>query len=499
MLALYRCGRQADALAAFQAARGRFVEELGIEPARAVARAARGRPDARPPGSRPRSTARRASRGQRRASLGRPRVAGAAQPDDRSRARRRRGRRAAAGRVGAAAHPHRARRGRQDTARRWRPRARSRRTSPTARASSRSPRCTDPRTFPRRSSRRSGSSCSRASRPTRPPSASWPPSTCCWSPTTSSSCWRPRRSSAGLLEACPALTVLATSREPLALQAEERYPVSPLALPEPGTPEDPEALAGATPSRCSASAREPTIPASTSATATPTRSRRSADASTGCRWRSSSRPPAAGCCRRPRSPSASTTALGAPGAGARDAPARQQTLRATIDWSHELLSDDEKRCFARFAVFAGGATVEAAETITGGGLDTLDGLVAKSLLVRRRHAFAPTRLGMLETIRAYAGERFAAARRRRGRARGPLPLLPRARPAPRNRTRAVGRRRPGAPRPAGRRDRQPPRRARLGDRAGRAPSARSRWRRRSAATGSCETATPTPWTGSTRP
>ena len=103
------------------------------------------------------------------------------------------------------------------------------------------------------------------------------------------------------------------------------------------------------------------------------------------------------------------TALGAPGAGARDAPARQQTLRATIDWSHELLSDAEKRCFARFAVFAGGATVEAAETITAGGLDTLDGLVTKSLLVRRRHALAPTRLGMLETIRAYAAERFASA------------------------------------------------------------------------------------------
>ena len=60
-------------------------------------------------------------------------------------------------------------------------------------------------------------------------------------------------------------------------------------------------------------------------------------------------------------------------------------------------------------MFAGGATVEAAETITAGGLDTLDGLVTKSLLARRRHAHAPTRLGMLETIRAYAGERFAAA------------------------------------------------------------------------------------------
>ena len=52
---------------------------------------------------------------------------------------------------------------------------------------------------------------------------------------------------------------------------------------------------------------------------------------------------------------------------------------------------------------------EAAETITGADLDTLDGLVAKSLLVRRQHARTPTRLGMLETIRAYATERFAAA------------------------------------------------------------------------------------------
>ena len=103
------------------------------------------------------------------------------------------------------------------------------------------------------------------------------------------------------------------------------------------------------------------------------------------------------------------TALGAPGAGMRDAPARQQTLGATINWSHELLGDAEKQCFARFAVFAGGATIEAAETITAGGLETLDGLVTKSLLRRRRHALAPTRLGMLETIRAYARERFASA------------------------------------------------------------------------------------------
>jgi hypothetical protein len=59
------------------------------------------------------------------------------------------------------------------------------------------------------------------------------------------------------------------------------------------------------------------------------------------------------------------------------------------------------------AVFAGGATVEAAQSITGADLDTLDGLVAKNMLVRR-HAHPVSRLGMLETIRAYAAERFAA-------------------------------------------------------------------------------------------
>ena len=89
-------------------------------------------------------------------------------------------------------------------------------------------------------------------------------------------------------------------------------------------------------------------------------------------------------------------------------PARQRTLRATIDWSHDLLDDDEKACFARFGVFAGGATVEAAEAVTGADLDTLDRLVAKSLLVRRARPDQPTRLLMLETVRAYAAERFAA-------------------------------------------------------------------------------------------
>ncbi|MDX6487846.1 MAG: hypothetical protein QOK13_461, partial [Gaiellaceae bacterium] len=88
--------------------------------------------------------------------------------------------------------------------------------------------------------------------------------------------------------------------------------------------------------------------------------------------------------------------------GGRDTEARQQTLRATIEWSHDLLGEEERRLFARLAVFAGGCTLEAAEAICGAGLDTLQSLVDKSL-VRIRDA---GRFWMLETIREFALERL---------------------------------------------------------------------------------------------
>jgi predicted ATPase/DNA-binding SARP family transcriptional activator len=214
---------------------------------------------------------------------------------------------------------------------------------------------------------------------------------------------------ARLLEACPSLTVLATSREPLALQAEERYPVAPLALPQPGPPDDPLALADteAIALFCErARAHDPDFELNdANATAVAEICRRVEGLPLAIELAAAR----CGLLSPTEIAERLDTALGAAGAGTRDAPARQQTLRATIDWSHELLSDDEQQCFARFAVFAGGATVEAAETITGAGLGTLDGLVAKSLLTRRPLALAPTRLGMLETIRAYARERFAGA------------------------------------------------------------------------------------------
>jgi len=87
--------------------------------------------------------------------------------------------------------------------------------------------------------------------------------------------------------------------------------------------------------------------------------------------------------------------------GGRDADPRQQTLRATVEWSHELLSADEQRLFAQLAVFAGGCTLEAAESVVAADLDALQSLVARSLL---RHTGG--RFWMLETIREFAIERI---------------------------------------------------------------------------------------------
>ena len=93
--------------------------------------------------------------------------------------------------------------------------------------------------------------------------------------------------------------------------------------------------------------------------------------------------------------------------GERDADPRQQTLRATIEWSHDLLSEDEKRLFRRLAVFAGGCTYEAAEEVAGADPDTLQSLLDKSLVRKRPSPIGP-RYWMLETIREYAADQLEA-------------------------------------------------------------------------------------------
>jgi predicted ATPase/class 3 adenylate cyclase len=98
--------------------------------------------------------------------------------------------------------------------------------------------------------------------------------------------------------------------------------------------------------------------------------------------------------------------------GRRRAVQRHQTLRAAIDWSYDLLSEDERRLLARLAVFAGGCTRQAAEVVCGGDplapeklFKLLAALVAKSLVVAQRDA-PETRYRMSETIREYAEEKL---------------------------------------------------------------------------------------------
>jgi predicted ATPase len=95
--------------------------------------------------------------------------------------------------------------------------------------------------------------------------------------------------------------------------------------------------------------------------------------------------------------------------GARDLPARQQTLRQAIDWSYDLLSEAEQRLFRRLSVFLGGCSLEAVESVCDTkqdlGVDVLDGmasLVDKSLVRQTEQADGETRFMMLETIREYA-------------------------------------------------------------------------------------------------
>ena len=90
----------------------------------------------------------------------------------------------------------------------------------------------------------------------------------------------------------------------------------------------------------------------------------------------------------------------------RDADPRHATLRATIAWSHDLLSPDERSLFASFAIFRGGCTLDAAEEVCGADLDTLASLIDKSLVRRRAEASGSDRYWMLETIREFAAARL---------------------------------------------------------------------------------------------
>ncbi len=210
---------------------------------------------------------------------------------------------------------------------------------------------------------------------------------------------------AALLARCPGLVVLATSRAALRVRAEVERPLDPLPLPTGPAP----AAVAVSPAaqvfldRARAAGRPVTL---TEATA--------ADVAAICR-RLDGLPLAlelAAAHARFLAPDALLarldTAIASP--GARDLPARQRTVRATLDWSHDLLTDAEQALLRRLSVFRGGFSLESAQEVAGADGDVLAalaGLVEQSLVVPVPGPGARYRL--LEPVRQYAAARLAEA------------------------------------------------------------------------------------------
>ncbi len=213
-----------------------------------------------------------------------------------------------------------------------------------------------------------------------------------------------------MLASCSRLTVLVTSRVPLHLRREQRYPVAPLSVPEDGD-------VGEMPSETlfveRARAVRPDFDPDD-------RTRESVAAI--CRYldglplaielaaaRISVLSPAD---VQARLESHSDLLTGGP----RDAPARQQSLQATIAWSYDLLPDEQQRLFRQLGVFQGGFTLAAAEAVCGPPagpiVDVLGGvgaLVEHNLVQAMPMPDGTTRYRMLETIRVFAAERLATS------------------------------------------------------------------------------------------
>jgi predicted ATPase len=208
---------------------------------------------------------------------------------------------------------------------------------------------------------------------------------------------------AAMLVAAPQLTLLITSRAALDLRAEHRYELEPLTLP--GSYEV-AAVAGAPATAlfvARTAARDPRFELNASA----------ADAIATICARLDGLPLAIElAAARTSTLSPQTLArrldrvLPVLASGPRDAAPRQRTLRATLDWSYDLLGDRERTVFARLAVFAGGCSTDAAERVAGATLDDLDGLLAKSMLRRHDAADGEERFWLLEPVREYAAERL---------------------------------------------------------------------------------------------
>ncbi|MBO2447443.1 winged helix-turn-helix domain-containing protein [Actinomadura barringtoniae] len=216
-----------------------------------------------------------------------------------------------------------------------------------------------------------------------------------------------------LLRTAPGLRVLATSREPLGLQGETVWAVPPLEVPARGADLDPASLAD------SAAVRLFTARASAAARGFELNGGNAAGVAVLCR-RLDGIPLAL------ELAATRVRALGVAGlvarlddrfrllaTGHRGAPPRQQTLMAMIDWSWELLSEEERAVLRRLAVHADGCSLEAAEAVCGGdALDTLDlliRLVDRSLVVMTDAGLDGPRYRLLESVAAYCADRLDEA------------------------------------------------------------------------------------------
>jgi len=215
---------------------------------------------------------------------------------------------------------------------------------------------------------------------------------------------------AGMIESCPKLRIVATSRTPLRIAAEREYALNPLELPPASEPASIESL-GSYSAIALFVERAKLIRGSFELTP-----ENAAAVAAVCR-RLDGLPLAlelAAARLRLLGPEALLErlhhALQLLTSGPRDVPERHQTLRATIDWSHSLLTETEQRLFRRLAVFSGGCTVADVEAVCSDPgetvLDELESLVDKALAQADAQG---DRVRMLQTIGDYARERLEAA------------------------------------------------------------------------------------------
>ena len=219
---------------------------------------------------------------------------------------------------------------------------------------------------------------------------------------------------AALIEECPDLTVLVTSRAPLRVRGEREYAVPPLTLPASTRSAEAAGVADSSSGKLFLE-RARAVSSSFQITA-----ENAAAVATIC-WRLAGLPLAlelAAAKVNLLEPKALLSRLdqALSMAWARDLPERQRTMRTTLDWSHDLLSEPQRRLFRRLAVFAGGFTLSAAEAVGSTDepeevLGLLGALVEQSLVVvQARKAAGGTRYGMLEPVRQYALEKLEESR-----------------------------------------------------------------------------------------